>query len=102
MSKISKVLFSQDIAILQLNASAIDPGRNVCLEPRRSRHGYALFFSFRMSYLDFGRRIRVSNAKLYVEFSLRSYSITHILPTDNVGDKICIFGFSRGAYTARR
>jgi hypothetical protein len=49
------------------------------------------------------RWLRVFDAKLLVLFvpfrELNNLNQYHTL--DNAGDKICIFGFSRGAYTAR-
>jgi hypothetical protein len=61
--------------------SVEDLGRDDCLELGRAR----------------SRRIRVLNAKLYGWGSYALPSLTCKL--DQRGDKICIFGFSRGAYT---
>ena len=75
----------------------LEPGcpRNGCGNPRS--------LPLTNPYLLVPRRIPVPYAKLQVfsfVFARPSYSSfnTH---TDIVGDKICIFGFSRGAYTAR-
>ena len=49
------------------------------------------------------RWIHVPDAELSVLPALASFSPTGAYPTqlDRVGDRICIFGFSRGAFTAR-
>ena len=47
------------------------------------------------------RRLRVLDAKLYVESPESNPYILNRSRVDEAGDKICIFGFSRGAYTAR-
>ena len=49
------------------------------------------------------RRIPVFDAKLSVNSVLNPFSLweTYSIRPDRAGDKICIFGFSRGAYTAR-
>ncbi|GJJ14135.1 hypothetical protein Clacol_008393 [Clathrus columnatus] len=47
-----------------------------------------------------GLWIYISHAELYAELS-RLFDVTLSLLLDTYGDKICLFGFSRGAYTAR-
>jgi len=48
------------------------------------------------------RRLWIHHAKLYVSYCAIFFLIPSILLLQDVdGDKICIFGFSRGAYTAR-
>jgi Uncharacterized alpha/beta hydrolase domain (DUF2235) len=45
------------------------------------------------------RRLRIPHGELSVFLSTHPYPLT--LHQDIKGDRICIFGFSRGAYTAR-
>ena len=49
------------------------------------------------------RRIPIFDAKLSVDSAFNSFSLweAYRIRPDRAGDKICIFGFSRGAYTAR-
>lgn len=47
------------------------------------------------------RRLRVSDAELLVSYFFWLVSFRWFMPTDKAGDRICIFGFSRGAYIAR-
>ncbi|KAG6867257.1 hypothetical protein C0993_005154 [Termitomyces sp. T159_Od127] len=47
-----------------------------------------------------GYEFLMQNCKLCFQFILSIYP-THHLYSDQAGDRICIFGFSRGAYTAR-
>ena len=50
----------------------------------------------------YSRGIQVPDAQLLVDCPFDSFSPeAYRAQPDQVGDKICIFGFSRGAYTAR-
>ena len=49
----------------------------------------------------YSRGISVPDAKLLVDYALNSSFQAYHVRSDRAGDNICIFGFSRGAFTAR-
>ena len=59
--------------------------------------------SFSHRFTNLSRRIPVFDAKLLVDCVANPLSLSeaHHVRSDRAGDQICIFGFSRGAYTAR-
>ena len=72
------------------------------MEPKRACDGYVTFHVWRSSAKGTPSGIRILNAKLYVSFSwVLLVSSTRCFFLDKAGDRICMFGFSRGAYTAR-
>ena len=72
------------------------------MESRCTRHGYCLPFIVQVLILTFssdGYEFLMQNCSFHAPAVIMFTD--HSLLTDEAGDRICIFGFSRGAYTAR-
>ena len=83
-------------------------GRNDCLRPPRPyqrffRRSSSFTFSISRRLTNISRRVPVFDAKLLVYCALNPLSLpeAYRVRSDRAGDQICIFGLSRGAYTAR-
>lgn len=89
MTKVSQIL--DEMFAWNLDAHVMGkwsiPHHQICSLPLHHSGGYEFL---------------MQNCKLIVLLVLRRNSLLSDLPNlDEAGDKICIFGFSRGAYTAR-